>query len=78
LRWAAPYLRWGGLLRNIDLFDPMFFRISGREAELTDPQHRVFLTEVWRAWRMPDTPAPPWKGRTAAFSSAATAATTPT
>ena len=49
LRAAAPYLRWGGLLKNIDLFDPMFFRMSGREAELTDPQHRVFLTEVWRA-----------------------------
>jgi len=48
LRSTAPYLRWGGLLNNIDLFDPMFFRISGREAELTDPQHRVFLTEVWR------------------------------
>jgi len=49
LRSAAAFLRWGGLLKNIDLFDPMFFRISGREAELTDPQHRVFLTEVWRA-----------------------------
>ncbi len=49
LRSAAPYLRWGGLLKNIDWFDPMFFRISGREAELTDPQHRLFLTEVWRA-----------------------------
>ena len=49
LRAAAPYLRWGGLLRHIDRFDPMFFRISGREAELTDPQHRVFLTDVWRA-----------------------------
>ncbi|SMF97504.1 Acyl transferase domain-containing protein [Methylomagnum ishizawai] len=49
LKTAAPYLRWGGLLRHIDRFDPMFFRMSGREAELTDPQHRIFLTEVWRA-----------------------------
>ena len=49
LRRAAPYLRWGGLLRNIDHFDAMFFRISGREAELSDPQHRIFLTEAWRA-----------------------------
>ncbi|MBU8536698.1 alpha/beta fold hydrolase [Falsiroseomonas tokyonensis] len=46
---AAPYLRWGGFLRDADRFDPLFFRISGKEAELTDPQHRIFLTEAWRA-----------------------------
>lgn len=49
LKGAAPYLRWGGLLDGIDQFDPTFFRMSGREAELTDPQHRVFLTDAWRA-----------------------------
>ena len=27
----------------------LFFKISGREAELTDPQHRIFLTEAWKA-----------------------------
>ncbi len=45
----ARYLRWGGGLRRVDLFDPLFFRISGKEAELTDPQHRILLTEAWRA-----------------------------
>jgi acyl transferase domain-containing protein/thioesterase domain-containing protein/SAM-dependent methyltransferase len=45
----ARFLRWGGFLRDAGMFDPLFFRISGREAELTDPQHRVFLTEAWRA-----------------------------
>ncbi|MGE4048055.1 MAG: SDR family NAD(P)-dependent oxidoreductase, partial [Acetobacteraceae bacterium] len=45
----ARYLKWGGFLRDAADFDPLFFRISGREAELTDPQHRVFLTESWRA-----------------------------
>ncbi len=49
LRSAAPYLRSAGALPRIDLFDPLFFRISGREAELTDPQHRIFLTEAWKA-----------------------------
>lgn len=43
------FLRTGGFLRDADRFDPLFFRISGAEAELTDPQHRVFLTEAWRA-----------------------------
>ena len=45
----AKYLRWGGFLKDAGDFDPLFFRISGKEAELTDPQHRVFLTEAWRA-----------------------------
>jgi|GEM_PF-2048095 acyl transferase domain-containing protein/NADPH:quinone reductase-like Zn-dependent oxidoreductase/thioesterase domain-containing protein/SAM-dependent methyltransferase len=49
LEAAAPFLRWGGFLQGADRFDPLFFRISGKEAELTDPQHRVFLTEAWRA-----------------------------
>ena len=45
----ATYLRWGGFLKDAADFDPLFFRMSGKEAELTDPQHRVFLTEAWRA-----------------------------
>ncbi|WGF87503.1 SDR family NAD(P)-dependent oxidoreductase [Marinivivus vitaminiproducens] len=49
VRSEAAYLRWGGFLKDAADFDPLFFRISGKEAELTDPQHRVFLTEAWRA-----------------------------
>lgn len=43
------YSKWGSFLRNIDQFDPSFFRISGRDAEVMDPQHRIFLEESWRA-----------------------------
>ena len=32
-----------------DLFDAEFFGFSRREAELLDPQHRVFLEECWTA-----------------------------
>ena len=41
--------RWGGFLDGIDRFDPLFFALSPREAELMDPQQRLFLLEAWRA-----------------------------
>ncbi|WXB19735.1 SDR family NAD(P)-dependent oxidoreductase [Pendulispora albinea] len=44
------YSKWGGVLDDIDRFDPDFFNMSPREARLTDPQHRLFLMEAWRAF----------------------------
>jgi acyl transferase domain-containing protein/ubiquinone/menaquinone biosynthesis C-methylase UbiE len=41
--------RYGGLLHDIDRFDPMFFNISALEATYMDPQQRLFLEESWRA-----------------------------
>ena len=39
----------GGFLKNIDHFDPGFFSISPREAELMDPQHRLLIETCWKA-----------------------------
>ncbi len=41
--------KWGGFVEEMMCFDADFFNISPREAELTDPQQRVFLQIVWKA-----------------------------
>ncbi|MFF7856432.1 SDR family NAD(P)-dependent oxidoreductase [Streptomyces sp. NPDC007904] len=41
--------KWGAFLDDVDRFDADFFRMTPREAELTDPQARLFLQEAWRA-----------------------------
>ncbi len=42
--------RWLGALDGYDLFDPLFFSISPREAEHMDPQQRLFLQTCWHAF----------------------------
>ena len=39
-----------GWLDDADCFDAGFFGMSPREAQLTDPQHRVFLELCWNAF----------------------------
>lgn len=41
------YVKAGSVLPGIDLFDAGFFGMSRREAEMTDPQQRVFLEVAW-------------------------------
>lgn len=43
------YVKAGGILDDIDLFDASFFNFKPREAEITDPQHRFLLECAWNA-----------------------------
>ncbi len=47
---VEPSNSWyGGFLAGVDRFDPLFFNMSPADAELMDPQHRLFLSETYRA-----------------------------
>lgn len=43
------HLMFGGFLDDVDRFDPLLFQITPRDADLMDPQERIFLEAVWEA-----------------------------
>ncbi|MFN7984970.1 MAG: type I polyketide synthase, partial [Vicinamibacterales bacterium] len=49
LRSNPRYVRAGTFLAGADLFDANFFGLSPREAQVVDPQQRVFLECAWEA-----------------------------
>lgn len=43
------YVRAGTIIDNVEMFDAEFFGFNPREAQITDPQHRIFLECAWEA-----------------------------
>jgi len=46
---TSEQIKAAALLEDIDRFDASFFGINPREAEIMDPQHRIFLECAWSA-----------------------------
>src|ERR1041385_8128369 len=51
LRRAGRYVPARGVLKDAESFDAGFFGIHPKEAEVMDPQQRVFLEVCWEALR---------------------------
>ena len=43
------YVKSGTVLEDIELFDASFFSFTPRDAEITNPQRRIFIECVWKA-----------------------------
>lgn len=43
------YVKAGTVIDGVELFDAPFFGFTPREAEITDPQQRLFLESAWQA-----------------------------
>lgn len=46
---SQNYVKAHGVVEDAELFDAAFFGFNPREAEVTDPQHRIFLECAWEA-----------------------------
>ncbi len=64
------YVKAGAVLENIEYFDTSFFGFSPREAELLDPEFRIFLECVWEVLEMAGYDLTTFEGLIGAFAGA--------
>ena len=76
---ARPnYVKAVSAIAEVDMFDAAFFAYSPREAELLDPQHRVFLESAWQALEHAGCDPARYQGSIGVFAVRARTATLPT
>lgn len=44
---GKTYCKYGGFMKDIDKFDPLFFNIAPSNAAFIEPQERILLQETW-------------------------------
>jgi acyl transferase domain-containing protein/acyl carrier protein len=64
------YVGADGVIDDMDMFDAEFFSIPPREAELLDPQHRLFLECAWELMEQAGYDSESYPGRVAVYGSA--------
>jgi acyl transferase domain-containing protein/acyl carrier protein len=64
----SNYVRAGGVLEGAELFDASFFGYTPREAEIIDPQQRIFLECAWEAIETAGYDTEIYKGRIGIFA----------
>lgn len=64
----ASSVKAGAILDDIELFDAAFFGFTSREAEMMDPQHRLFLEQAWAALENAGYEAEKYAGRIGVYA----------
>ncbi|MEO0971316.1 MAG: polyketide synthase, partial [Cyanobacteria bacterium J06639_18] len=62
------YVKARAILENVEDFDAAFFGFTPREAEITDPQHRLFLECAWEALESAGYDAATYAGRIGTYA----------
>ncbi len=62
------YVKAGSIIEGIELFDAAFFGYTPREAEITDPQHRLFLESAWEALESAGYDSESYKGKIGVYA----------
>ena len=68
---SADYVKASPLLNNAKGFDAEFFGYTARDAELMDPQHRLFLECAWEAFEVAGYEPTSYPGVTGVYAGAA-------
>ncbi|HEX7243620.1 MAG TPA: beta-ketoacyl synthase N-terminal-like domain-containing protein, partial [Longimicrobiaceae bacterium] len=68
-RNSPGYVPAGGVLEGAELFDAAFFGVTPREAEVMNPQKRVFLECAWEALERAGYASGAYSGRVGVFAS---------
>ena len=64
------YVKAAGILDGIEMFDGPFFGFNPHEAEITDPQQRIFLECAWEALEAAGYDPSRYKGRCGVYAGA--------
>ncbi len=67
--WSQPnFVKARAILDDADMFDANFWGMYPREAEITDPQHRVFMECAWNALEDAGYDSQTYKGAVGVFA----------